>query len=498
MPSRGKTLTKTSINPNVLNVEYAVRGGIPAVAAKYQDELDKGKKLAFDSIVWTNIGNPQQLPNLAQPPLSFWRQVAALTEYPSLLDSPKETRDALFPIDAQQRAQELLKAFGSVGAYTGSKGVALIRQHVAEFVEERDGYPEDIENIYLSTGASGGILTLFQTFFRPGQDAILIPIPQYPLYSAAVSLYDLTAAHYQLDPNKNWEASLDSVHDSLRKARKEGKTPRAIVVINPGNPTGSCMSRAEIEAIIKIAYEEELVIFADEVYQRNVYQSEHPFISFRKVLLDFGNSSKEDERKISETVELVSSHSISKGFSGECGRRGGYYQLTNIDSDVEAQVNKLVSVSLCPPVQGQIGVDMLVKPPKEGEPSYELYAKEVDEIRSTLEHRSDLIAKRLDSLDGIHIRPAMGALYLFPQLHLSKKAWDQAKADNKKVDELYCLELLDKTGICVVPGAGFGEEPVQLEDGSCHAYFRTTMLAKATDEFVDRFVDFHKGFMERY
>lgn len=498
MSTRGKTLSLDNINPNVIKVEYAVRGGIPAVAAKYEAELEQGKKLPFDSIVWSNIGNPQQMPNLAQPPLTFWRQVAALTEYPALLDAPKETRDALFPTDVQQRARELLDAFGSVGAYSTSKGVTLVRKHVAEFVEERDGYPEDVENIYLTAGASAGIMTLFQTLFRSGQDAVLIPIPQYPLYSAALSLYDLEPLHYELDPEQQWRLSIENVRAQIRRAQEQGKTPRAIVVINPGNPTGTCMSEEEIRAVIEEAYDQGLVIFADEVYQSNLYQNEVPFYSFRKVLLDYSKSSNEEERKISECVELVSFHSISKGFSGECGRRGGYFELTNIDPKVEAQVLKLVSVSLCPPTQGQIGVDLLVKPPRKGDPSYELFLQETQKIHDTLEKRSETMANKFSTLPGVNIEPAMGALYLFPQLHLPKKAWEEAKKQEKKVDELYCRELLDETGICVIPGSGFGEEPVQLEDGTSYSYFRTTVLAKATDEFVERFMKFHTAFMKRY
>lgn len=499
MTSRSRTLTLENINPRVRNVEYAVRGEMPIQAAKYESELESGnKKLPFDSIVWSNIGNPQQQPKLAQPPLTFWRQVAALTEYPPLLDAPAEIRDQLFPKDVQQRAQELLDAFGSVGAYTGSKGVALVRQHVAEFLERRDGYPEDIENIYLTAGASAAIMTLFQIFFRSGQDGVLIPIPQYPLYTASLALYDLVPLQYHLDPNMHWEPSMEDIHNQVVTAREKGKTPRAIVVINPGNPTGACMSEQQIKNVIKEAYQENLVIFADEVYQRNIYQKECPFVSFRKVLLDLGKSEDPREREMSETVELVSLHSISKGVSGECGRRGGFLELTNIDPEVEAQLNKVVSVSLCPPTQGQIGVDLLVKPPQKGDQSYDLWLKETEHIHNTLQQRSVEMTDRLGKLPGVNVYPAMGALYLFPQLHLSKAAWEKAHSLGKKVDELYCREMLDETGICVVPGSGFGEQPVQLKDGTSFSYFRTTMLPKNTDEFIERYVKFHLAFVERY
>ena len=177
------------------------------------------------------------------------------------------------------------------------------------------------------------------------------------------------ALPYFLDEQRLWDPNREHVEERVRDARARGVQPRALVVINPGNPTGACMTKQEIEDMIRLAYRERLIIFADEVYQSNVYYRDHPFYSFHKVLRDFANSSDPAEREMSHTVELISLHSISKGVSGECGRRGGYFHLTNVDPEVEAQVNKLSSVHLCPPAQGQIGVDMLVRPPKPGDPS---------------------------------------------------------------------------------------------------------------------------------
>ncbi|WFD08199.1 alanine transaminase [Malassezia vespertilionis] len=490
---------RDTLNPHVLEVEYAVRGEIPMRAAALEQDLENGtSKLPFDSIVWSNIGNPQQQPNLAQPPLTFWRQVAALTEYPALLDAPADIRDKLFPVDAQQRARELVEEVGSVGAYTGSKGISLVRKRVAEFVEKRDGYPEDFENIYLTAGASAAIATLFHIFFRQDIDGVLIPIPQYPLYTATLTLLGVEAIHYNLQGDHHWDPSLSDIQKCIKDARARDVCPRAIVIINPGNPTGACMPLSQIQDVIRVAYRENLVIFADEVYQANVYQTECPFVSFRKALLDMSKSSDPEERAMADSVELVSLHSISKGMSGECGRRGGYFELTNIDSEVEAQINKLVSVSLCPPVQGQIGVDLLVKPPQEGDPSYELWHKEYTHIFDTLKARSETMATSFSKLPGLTIEPAMGSMYLFPRLHLSKKAWEAAREKDKQVDEFYCRALLDETGICVVPGSGFGRMPEQLQDGSSYSYFRTTVLAKATDEFIARYGKFHRDFVQRY
>ena len=489
---------KDTINSSVQYVAYAVRGEIPLKAAEYEKRLRLGDKLPFDSIVWTNIGNPQQQPMLGQEPITFWRQVAALTEYPQLLDMPATVRDSMFPSDVQERARELLKAFGSVGAYTASKGVPLVRQHVSDFLQQRDGYAENIENIYLTAGASSGISALLQILMRPNRDGLLIPIPQYPLYSASASLLNLAALTYRLDAQQHWEPSLTDIKAKIDEARSQGIEPRVIVVINPGNPTGACMTRAEVEDMIKLAHRESLAIFADEVYQDNVYNKDRPFVPFRRVLMELQNSQDASEREIGSSVELVSFHSTSKGMVGECGRRGGFFVLNNMDAEVEAQINKVVSMSLCPPTQGQIGVDLLVRPPKPDEPSYELWRHQIDSIYHTLQSRSQLIADSLNRLPGIFAEPAMGALYVLPRVHLPKSVSDRARQLGKKVDELYCLELLDETGICVVPGSGFSYEPEVLEDGSTLSCFRITVLAKETQAMVDRFTRFHRAFMDKY
>lgn len=498
LSTRKPVLTTDTINPLMRQVEYAVRGEIPARAHFHEHELEEGIKRPFDSIVWTSIGNPQQQPNLAQKPLTFWRQVAALTEYPELLELPGDVLDKTFPADTRERAKDLLRDLGSTGSYSKSQGSDLVRQHVADFLEERDGHPENIHNIYLTSGASNGVMILFQTLFRGGQDGVLIPIPQYPLYSALLPLLDVEPLHYYLQSEQHWDMSPQDIKNQIEQARSEGIEPRAIVVINPGNPTGACLTIEEIQDVLRIAYDERLVIFADEVYQNNIFQNDRPFVSFRKALLDLGWSENPKERAISQSVELFSLHSISKGNSGECGRRGGFFTMTNIDPGVEQQINKLASIQLCPPTQGQIGVDMLVKPPRPGQPSYELWEKETREIHVTLQHRSETIAKRLRDLPGMSIEPAMGALYVFPRVTLPKKAVDAAERAGKRADVFYCLEMLDRSGVCVVPGSGFGLPLEKRPDGSCHIFFRTTILSKNTDDMVERLAKFHSDFFAEY
>ncbi|KAH0438242.1 hypothetical protein IEQ34_026139 [Dendrobium chrysotoxum] len=488
-----KVLTLDSINQNIRNVEYAVRGEISNRANDYSNQLHQKNKLPFDSVVSANIGNPQQQPHLAQKPLTFWRQVAALTEYPDLIENQEAIK--LFPKDARERAKHILQDVGSVGAYSHSKGAQSIREHIAQYIEERDGFPSDPEMIYLTAGASAGVQLLMSVLISNANVGIMIPIPQYPLYSAALSFYNAQPVKYFLNSDDDWSIDVKQMAKEVDDARAKGIDVRALVVINPGNPTGSCLSKDNIRQIIQLAYEKNLLVMADEVYQANIYKpNDLPFVSFKKVLCEFGKSSKAEEQSIAKEVELVSFHSISKGVSGECGRRGGYFELTNISPDVEGQIYKMASVNLCPSIQGQIGMDLLVRPPKKGEESFELYEKEVNDIHQTLLERSRKMADKFNQLEGIHCGEAQGALYLFPQINLPQKALKKAKEENRQPDEYYCLRLLDATGICVVPGGGFGKKA--KEDGTI--FLRTTILAKETDAFVDRFGTFHQQFLKEF
>jgi len=318
--------------------------------------------------------------------------------------------------------------------------------------------------IYLTAGASAGVQLLLSVVVSSPEVGIMIPIPQYPLYSAALSFNNAHAVQYQLDSHQDWAIDVPGMAKIVDEERAKGVDVRACVVINPGNPTGSCLTEENIRDIIKMAHEKRLIVMADEVYQENIYKpKELPFVSFRKVLKDFKNSSDEKEKKFADEVELISFHSISKGVTGECGRRGGYFELTNMSVDVESQIYKMASVNLCPSISGQIGVDLLVNPPKEGEPSYKLFKEETDAIHATLAERSKKMASKFNELEGISCGDAQGALYLFPEITLPKKALEKANEEKRQPDLYYCLRMLDATGICVVPGSGFLKMP--SEDG---------------------------------
>ena len=267
----------------------------------------------------------------------------------------------------------------------------------------------------------------------------MIPIPQYPLYSASLTAFQGQAVPYPLDEDTQWGLSVEGLKTSVETARAKGIDVRSLVVINPGNPTGQCLSYDNIKEIVEFCAKERVILFADEVYQTNVYDPARPFTSFKKVVCDTKSN-----------VELVSFHSVSKGMIGECGRRGGYFECHNIDEEIKGQLYKLASISLCPSVHGQVMVDLMVNPPKKGDESFESYTKEVSDIYQSLKARSQKLVAGFNKMEGITCNQAQGAMYAFPQIRLSKKAVEAAKAAGKNPDVYYCLAMLDATGVVSV------------------------------------------------
>lgn len=371
----------------------------------------------------------------------------------------------------------------------------------------RDGYPASFKDIYLSNGASSGVNTLMHVICASPKTGVMVPIPQYPLYTATLSVLNARCVPYYLDESQQWGTSLEAIRTSYDKAISEGTDVKAIAIINPGNPTGASLPAEDIKAVLEFAASKQLVVIADEVYQTNVFIGE--FISFKKALRDL---QKEQPGKF-DHLELASLHSISKGMVGECGHRGGYLELVGFDPEVAQQIYKFISIQLCPPVIGQCIVELMVNPPKEGEPSYELYKKEYDGIFNGLRERAYALYEAFKQMEGVECeKPQVrffppisfylllsnfpqtdiiqGSMYLFPTIKLPQKAIEQAKKENRSPDEFYCFRMLDATGICVVAGSGFGQK-----EGTLH--FRTTFLAPGT-EWTGRIVKFHKEFMEEF
>jgi len=475
------TLQLDNMNPCIKKMQYAVRGPLVIRATEIEKELAAGVKKPFDSVIKANIGDAHAMGN---KPITFIRQVLALVTHPPLLETDE------FPEDAKDRARTILAGCkgGSVGSYSDSPGIEIIRRHVADYITARDGgIPSEWTNIILCAGASEsirGCLKLMTDQSQGRRPGVMIPIPQYPLYSASLAEYNMEQVGYYLVEERGWALDLEELERSYTAAQ-ENCDVKAIVVINPGNPTGQVLSRANIEMVLRFAHEKGLFVFADEVYQHNVYAPGSQFHSFKKVMVEMGAPYS--------GLEVASFMTCSKGYMGECGIRGGYAEVVNMDPEVMAMLQKSISAKLCPTVIGQACMDTVVNPPRQGDPSYESWNQQVEGTLASLKERAQLVADTLNSIEGITCNTVQGAMYAFPRIHLPPRAVQAAKEAGMAADAFYAFGLLEATGICIIPGSGFGQR-----EGTFH--FRTTILAQkdVIKSMLGRLGDFHAKFLAEY
>ena len=472
-----------SINQNLIEMEYAVRGPLPQRAAELRQQ---GK-----FIIPCNIGNPQAL---GQPPISFYRQVLSLLENPDKIDREYKLKsidsnifkdingcDFISDYTLEYCEEFISKMETGMGAYTESKGPKFIRDAVANFIDQRDSItssvrevPSDPENIFLTDGASEGVKNIIELLITSENDGIMIPIPQYPLYSATIKRCGGKQVNYYPDEDSGWTLNKSILEEAVIKAKKKKIKLKAIVVINPANPTGAILDKNSIQEVVAFARENELAIIADEVYQENLYGAE--FISFAKAI------GKED-------IPLFSLHSVSKGYYGECGHRGGYLEVRNppkIKGSGERFIDvlfKQASVNLCSNTVGQALIYMLVNPPKEGTETYRQFTQEKQAILVDLYDKATLIKEAFKEMDSVECFGKIGALYLFPRLNKLSPGTD---------DFDYCMNLLEETGLSTVNGAGFG----QME-GTNHLRIAFLPSKKQLLQVLPKWIEFHNAYVNK-
>jgi alanine transaminase len=404
-----------------------------------------------------------------------------------LLDDPSAISS--FPKDIVARVRHILQMHPpGTGAYTQSAGIPFIRQAVADFISRRDGIPADKDHILLTDGASKGVQTVLLAIVTSPHDGVMTPIPQYPLYSASLALYGGAQIGYFLDENNEWQLNQSILTASWEAATTKGIKPKAIVAINPSNPTGSILSRENLEMIVRFAHSHSLAIIADEVYQENIYGEEFHFHSFAGVMSEM----KETD------VSLFSLHSVSKGYLGECGHRGGYLELRNVPEDVLAEFIKIQSINLCSNASGQLATYFMVAPPQPGDESYATFIQERDAVLADLKAKAEILGNGVNAIPGMSVVIPRGAMYAFVRFSLPKEKGvdvDALSEDSRRTyeaerDSRYCMALLEQTGICVVPGSGFGQRP-----GTFH--FRTTFLPPRNEieGLVKQLKEFHIAYI---
>ncbi len=466
----------TIINKNVIDMEYAVRGPIPQRAAQLKQQ---GRK-----IIPCNIGNPQAL---GQKPITYYRSVLSLLEDPGKISRERTLKSAaLQGIDlvsdfALETSELFLSKMGTgMGAYTDSKGPLFIRESVADFINKRDGFTDqgsDLQSnpdyIFLTDGASEGAKAVLELLIADENDGVMIPTPQYPLYSATIRRCGGKQINYYPDEERGWLIERSTLEDAYDKAVKIGINVKVLVVINPANPTGAILDSKSISDIINFAMAHELSIIADEVYQDNLYGKE--FTSFARAV------GKKD-------ISLFSLHSVSKGFYGECGHRGGYLEVRNPPHVPEPPgglfvdlLFKIASVNLCSNTIGQALVYLMVNPPAKGSDAFQDYQDEKQTILDELFNKATIIRNTFKKMDGMECFGEIGALYLFPRLNKLPVGTD---------DFDYCMALLEETGLCVVNGAGFGQKP-----GTNHLRVAFLPPRKVLENVLSEWIKFHNQYV---
>ena len=481
-------LTEETMSQNVRNMEYAVRGQVVIAADVIQKEIQNNPKShSYSKVLYTNVGNPH---SVGQESLHWPRQVMALCNLPPSQGIDNEDMQRIFPLDVIARAREIVHvgmADQGTGSYSHSQGHLAFRKDIANFIQERDeGVASNPDHIFMCNGASSGIEMMLDILLNGSDAGVMIPIPQYPIYSASIAAHGARQVGYYLDEEKGWSMSIDHLEEQLEAAKAEGTNVVAFTLFNPGNPTGQVMTKQAVHDVVRFCAKHKLVLLSDEVYQDNVYDENAEFVSAKRAAFECGLLEN-------DAIELVSFHSTSKGLYGECGHRGGYMEVIGMDTNVERHLYKLASSGLCPNLDGQILMDLMVRGPEKGTESYEHHQAQRNKIFSELKAKAKLMTEGLNSIPGFSCQPAQGAMYCFPNIQMPDGAIKAAEDKNMALDTYYALSLLEATGICVVPASGFGQKPGR------HG-FRTTFLPSSKDmkQAIEAMKQHHLDFCEKH
>lgn len=303
--------------------------------------------------------------------------------------------------------------------YSTSKGILSARRAIVDRYQLIDDFPAfDVADVYLGNGVSELISITTQALLSDG-DEVLIPAPDYPLWTASTTLAGGTAVHYVCDEDNGWNPSLEDI-----RAKVTDRT-KAIVVINPNNPTGAVYSREILEGIADIAREHELIILADEIYDRILYDgAKH--ISMAEVAPD---------------VLTLTFNGLSKAYR-VCGYRAGWMALTGPKQHAKGFIeglDLLCGTRLCPNVPGQQAIQVAIG----GRQSiYDLTGE-----GGRLLRQRNVAFEKLNEIPGVTCVKPMGALYAFPCL--------DPNVYEIHDDTQLMLDLLREEKILMVQGTGF-------------------------------------------
>ena len=358
------------------NVCYDIRGPVMAHARLLEEEGHRILKL--------NIGN------LA--PFGF--------------DTPEEIQ------------QDVIHNLPQSSGYSDSKGLFAARKAIMHYTQSKQIAGVGMDDIYIGNGASELIVLAMQGLLENG-DEVLVPAPDYPLWTAAVSLGGGNPRHYICDEGAGWLPDLDDIRSKITE------NTRAIVIINPNNPTGAVYPDDLLRELVEIARQHQLIVFADEIYDKMLYDGlSHTSIA-----------------SLADDVLFVTFNGLSKNYRA-CGYRAGWMVVSGEQSharDYIEGLNILSSMRLCSNVPGQFAIQTALG-------GYQ----SIDDLVAPggrLRRQRDLAWEMLDSLPGVSCVKPQAALYLFPRLDLNMYPIQD--------DQAFVLELLQEEKVLVVQGSGF-------------------------------------------
>ncbi len=326
---------------------------------------------------------------------------------------------APFGFDAPEEIQQdMIRNLPNSAGYSDSKGIFAARKAVMHYTQQQGIKNVTLDDIYLGNGASELIALATNALLDAG-DELLLPAPDYPLWTAMTSLSGGTPVHYMCDESNGWMPDLDDIRAKITPNTK------GIVVINPNNPTGALYSDALLHGIIAIAREHGLVIFADEVYD--------------KVLFD--DNQHTAMASLSEDVLTVTFNSLSKSYRS-CGYRAGWMVVSGDKrpaKDYIEGLNMLSSMRLCANVPGQWAIQTALG-------GYQSI-KDLVAPGGRMRRQRDLAYELITAIPGVTCVKPKAALYMFPRLDPSVYPIDD--------DQTFIRQLLEEERVLLVQGTGF-------------------------------------------
>jgi alanine-synthesizing transaminase len=362
----------------------------------------------------------------------------------------------VFGFDAPDEiVHDMIINMGNASAYTDSKGLFAPRKAVMHYTQQKNVAGVTIDDIYLGNGASELIVMSMNALLNTG-DEVLVPAPDYPLWTAAVSLSGGRPVHYVCDEQAGWLPDIDDIKKKITSNTK------AIVVINPNNPTGALYSVEVLQQIVEVARQHQLIVFADEIYDKVLYDgATHTSLA-----------------SLADDVLFITFNGLSKNYRS-CGYRAGWMVVSGEKKHAKDYIeglNMLTSMRLCANAPGQYAIQTALG-------GYQSINDLVGPGGRLLRQR-DLAHKLLTEIPGVTCVKPKSALYMFPKL--------DAKMYPIADDQQFAYELLDEERVLIVQGTGFNCPTAD--------HFRVVFLPNTDDltDAVGRIARFLDGYRKRH